>query len=88
VEKLSDNISQADIVIEQERRQGFGKHRVSVFAVLVLDPFQSERTVFLSLHFGKLGRVGAEDFSIASAFHEIGDILGRCPTNLFYEPPD
>jgi len=59
-----------------------------VFAVLVLDPFQPERTVFLSLHFGKLGRVGAQDFAIASAFHEVGDILGRCPTNLFYEPSD
>lgn len=59
VQKLSDDISEADIMIKKESRQNFGCLGVGIFAVLVLDPLQAERGVFLSLHLGKLGRIGA-----------------------------
>jgi hypothetical protein len=75
-------------MIKKESRQSFGRHCVGIFAVLVLDPLQAERGVFLSLHLAEFGRIGAKDFVGAFAFHEVGDITGRCPMNLFDEPAD
>ena len=54
MQKFPDDISQTDVMTEKEGRQGFGRKRVGILAVLVPDAFQTEGPVFLPEHFRQL----------------------------------
>ena len=56
--------------------------------VLVFDPLKADCPVFLPEHFRQLGRVGFEDLAVTFSFQKESDIAGRCPLNLFDEPPN
>ncbi len=88
VQKLADNVSHADIMVEQECRQSLSRHGVGMAAVLVPDPPQPERPIFYSQHFRQLRSISPAQAAVGPARHEIGDALGGCPMDLFDEPPD
>ena len=88
VQKLADNVPDADIMVKQECRQSLGRHGIGIASVLVPDPPEPERPIFYFQHFRQLRSISPAQAAVGPARHEIGDALGGCPMNLFDEPPD
>jgi len=59
VQKLADNVPDANIMVEEECRQSFGRHGIGIASVLVPDPPEPERPIFYFQHFRQLRSIGA-----------------------------